>query len=342
MRSHVREGPATRPLCEHLESRLLLSAGADIALVDASVPDAAALADAVSDSRYVLQLDRTQSSEEFFDRISAFAETSGEPIRSISVFSHGRSGAFRLGGGWFDARGLDATPAVIWTQLASAVAPDARLNLYGCHVGAGPRGAALVDALAERTGMDVFASDDLTGRGGDWDLEVSSAAAENPVTAPRLDASALAGWRYTLAIGEFDTSADIGDVGAAGSAVEAGGTYTVEASGEDIWNTGDEFHFVYKQVTGDFDAVVRVTSVEETDSWAKAALMIRNTLDADSSYVAGFITPGNGVAHQHRNHQAAATSNDGGSGSYFPAGCVSCATATRSRRTIRPTGQAGT
>ncbi|MBS3735378.1 MAG: DUF4347 domain-containing protein [Phycisphaerae bacterium] len=317
MRTHVWDSPATRPLCEHLESRLLLSAGADIALIDASVPDADALADAVGACRYVLEFDETQSPEELVDRISALSESSGEPIRSISVFSHGRPGAFHLGSEWFDSGDLEAAAAPIWSELAAAAAPDARLNLYGCHVGAGSQGTAVVDALSELTGMDVFASDDLTGRGGDWELEVSSGAG-GAATAPRPDASALARWRYTLAIGEFDTSADIGDVGAAGSAVETGGTYTVEASGEDIWNASDEFHFVYKQVTGDFDAVVRVVSVEDTHSWAKAGLMIRNTLDADSSYVAGFVTPGNSAAHQHRNHQGAATSNDAGSGNYFP------------------------
>lgn len=73
------------------------------------------------------------------------------------------------------------------------------------------------------------------------------------------------------------------------------GTYTMTASGIDIWNTSDEFHFAYKEVTGAAAIIARVDSVGDTDPWSKAGVMIRDTLDADSRHAMIAITPGNGV-----------------------------------------------
>ncbi|MHC4174922.1 MAG: DUF1349 domain-containing protein, partial [Planctomycetota bacterium] len=86
-----------------------------------------------------------------------------------------------------------------------------------------------------------------------------------------------------------------------GSFVEApAGTYTMTASGTDIWDTADEFHFAYKELSGAAAIIAKVESVENTDPWAKAGVMIRDTLDGDSANVAVLITPENGVRFQYR------------------------------------------
>ena len=97
------------------------------------------------------------------------------------------------------------------------------------------------------------------------------------------------------------------------------GTYTITASGADIWNQADEFHFAYKILTGTGSIVARVESVEQTDPWAKAGVMIRETLDAGSKFAAVYITPTNadgtatnGCRFQARlDADAAATSDSG-------------------------------
>jgi hypothetical protein len=71
------------------------------------------------------------------------------------------------------------------------------------------------------------------------------------------------------------------------------GTYTMTASGADIWNTADEFHFASKMLTGPGSIVARVESVEQTHNWVKAGVMIRETLDAGSKFAAVYITPTN-------------------------------------------------
>jgi len=84
-----------------------------------------------------------------------------------------------------------------------------------------------------------------------------------------------------------------------GSFVEApAGTYTMTAAGADIWNDVDQFHYAFKTLTGAGSIVAKVLSVDNTDPWAKAGVMIRETLDADSKFAAVYITPGNGCRFQ--------------------------------------------
>jgi hypothetical protein len=78
------------------------------------------------------------------------------------------------------------------------------------------------------------------------------------------------------------------------------GTYTMIASGSDIWGTTDEFHFAYKQMSGVGSIIAKVESVEETDTWAKAGVMIRNSLSPDSSHVSVYVTAAEGVSFQRR------------------------------------------
>jgi hypothetical protein len=81
---------------------------------------------------------------------------------------------------------------------------------------------------------------------------------------------------------------------------ETDATYTMTASGTDIWAAADEFHFAFKQVTGAGAIIAKVESIEHTDPWSKAGVMIRDTLDADSRNVAVLVTPENGIRFQYR------------------------------------------
>ena len=78
------------------------------------------------------------------------------------------------------------------------------------------------------------------------------------------------------------------------------GTYTMTASGADIWYAADEFHFAYKMLTGPGTIIAKVENVDNTNVWAKAGVMIRETLDPGSKFAAVYITPGNGCRFQAR------------------------------------------
>jgi len=92
-----------------------------------------------------------------------------------------------------------------------------------------------------------------------------------------------------------------GNPGSTGSFVEApAGTYTMTAAGVDIWGAADEFHYVFKMLTGPGSIVARVLSVDNTDPWAKAGVMIRESLQPGSKFAAVYITPGSGCRFQAR------------------------------------------
>ncbi len=103
------------------------------------------------------------------------------------------------------------------------------------------------------------------------------------------------------------SNTDVGGVATAGSASYSSGTFTLEGSGADIWNSADEFHFVYQQISGDVSITARVTSVENTNAWAKAGVMVRESLTGGSKHAMNIVTPARGVSFQRR------TSTNGGS-----------------------------
>jgi hypothetical protein len=71
-------------------------------------------------------------------------------------------------------------------------------------------------------------------------------------------------------------------------------------SGTDIWDQSDEFHYAYKTLTGVGSIVARVQSVENTNAWAKAGVMIRETLEPGSTHASAVVTPAQGVSFQRR------------------------------------------
>jgi regulation of enolase protein 1 (concanavalin A-like superfamily) len=100
---------------------------------------------------------------------------------------------------------------------------------------------------------------------------------------------------------------DIGAVGAAGSSASRGTSFSLAGSGSDIEGTADAFRFIYQPITGNVTLTAKVTSLSQTNEWAKAGLMIRQGLTADAKNAFVGITPSNGVAFQARDAPGATT-----------------------------------
>jgi len=79
------------------------------------------------------------------------------------------------------------------------------------------------------------------------------------------------------------TSTDVGNVAIAGSASESNGTWTVSGSGADIWGSEDSFQFVHQSSDDSsiVDAVVHPP--QNTNTFAKAGVMVRSSLDANAA-----------------------------------------------------------
>jgi O-glycosyl hydrolase len=105
------------------------------------------------------------------------------------------------------------------------------------------------------------------------------------------------------------TTADVGAVGLAGAAGYSAGAFTVNGSGDDIWNAADAFRFVQQPASGPCDIRARVVSMQNTDPWSKAGIMLRESTTAGSKNAAVVITPGNGVAFQVRTSTGGTTTS---------------------------------
>ena len=93
-------------------------------------------------------------------------------------------------------------------------------------------------------------------------------------------------------LGAFDGHGDIGSPKIAGSATynAVSQEYALAAGGVNMWAQRDEFHFVWKRMTGDFILQARVEFLGKgVDPHRKAGWMIRPSQDADAPYVDGVI-----------------------------------------------------
>jgi TolB protein len=118
------------------------------------------------------------------------------------------------------------------------------------------------------------------------------------------------GARGVSPAGIFEGHGDVGAVLHAG-AVEydaAKRSYTIAGSGENMWSGSDAFQFAWKKVSGDVKLTADISFVGKgVNEHRKAVLMIRQRLDADSTY-ADVALHGNGLTSlQYREEKGAAT-----------------------------------
>jgi regulation of enolase protein 1 (concanavalin A-like superfamily) len=107
------------------------------------------------------------------------------------------------------------------------------------------------------------------------------------------------------------TAADIGNPALSGSSSYTNGVFGVDVGGVDIWNTSDQFHFIYQPIAGDVEIVARVDSLTAVDPFTNAGVMIRGSMDPASMH--GYSTQtgnsSNGVYFRRRVSNGATTSS---------------------------------
>lgn len=106
-------------------------------------------------------------------------------------------------------------------------------------------------------------------------------------------------------LGIFEDQSDVGSVTPPGTATFAAatGVYTIRSAGGDLWANVDEFHFVWKKVSGDVSltADVKVADGSATSQpHRKALLMFRQTLDSDALSAEAAIHGSGETALQYR------------------------------------------
>lgn len=106
----------------------------------------------------------------------------------------------------------------------------------------------------------------------------------------------------------FVNNTDIGNVKHTGSVLydETVQSYTVRGSGGNIWFDSDEFHFVYRNISGDFILRARIEFIGEgVDPHRKAGWMIRKNLDNDAVHASATLHGDGLTSLQYRRDKGA-------------------------------------
>ena len=114
----------------------------------------------------------------------------------------------------------------------------------------------------------------------------------------------------TIPLGDFDGHGDIGAPKVAGSAAynPVSHEYTIAAAGANMWAQRDEFHFVWKRLTGDFILQTRVELIGKgVEAHRKAGLIVRSTQDHDAAYADGIVHGEGLTSLQFRRRKGAIT-----------------------------------
>lgn len=115
------------------------------------------------------------------------------PGNVFHFLSHGKEGQLLVEGKWLNARQL----VPVFSSYLKANPGTDHINIYGCEFGKGSEGRAAVTYLEKELGVSIAASDNITGKKGDWTLEIGK-----PV-----DAVSIANYSYNLqyaATDDFD------------------------------------------------------------------------------------------------------------------------------------------
>ena len=87
--------------------------------------------------------------------------------------------------------------------------------------------------------------------------------------------------------GAFTSSDDVGAPPLKGSTEfnAVNGEYKITGSGADIWGKTDQFHYLWRQMSGNFTVSATARFLTEGIAHRKAVIMLRKSLDADSPFV---------------------------------------------------------
>jgi regulation of enolase protein 1 (concanavalin A-like superfamily) len=206
--------------------------------------------------------------------------------------------------------------AAMFVSAQNGVAFQRRTASGGISTSTGAAGAAPRWVKLVRAGRIVTASVSVDGSawtevahdtvaisGAVWaGLAVTSHRAGTPAVAT-FDHVGVTVSAASLPAGWVD--GDVGAVGLTGSAAFQAGTFIVSASGADIWDTADAFHFARQTLTGDGQLVARVTDVQQTSRWAKAGVMIRERTGASAAFAFMTVSAAAGNAFQYRSSAGA-------------------------------------
>jgi hypothetical protein len=110
------------------------------------------------------------------------------------------------------------------------------------------------------------------------------------------------------------TQSEVGETGQDGSHNGANGVFAVHGSGADIWGRSDAFTYLHKTLDGDGEITGRVIGLGAIHEWAKAGLMIRESLEPGARHALVSLTASHGIEFLHRAERDGLSKSSAGRG----------------------------
>ena len=109
------------------------------------------------------------ANEDGFKRINEILKDR-ENIDALHLIGHGSSGQILFGNAFLNNDTIDSYQTTL-TSIGQSLTTSGDILFYGCNVASTDQGEILIKKISEITKADIAASDDITGKSGDWDLE---------------------------------------------------------------------------------------------------------------------------------------------------------------------------
>ncbi|MFJ2537185.1 Ig-like domain-containing protein [Pseudomonas sp. NPDC087614] len=176
--------------------------GQSVVFVDSRVKDADSLLQGIAPGTQVVKLDATQDG---LQQIADYLDQH-QGVSSVQIIAHGNAGDLWLGNSYLSADNVAQRSAILG-EIGKDMNVGGDILIYGCYTVEGDRGLSFVDSLAQLTGRDVAASNNRTGVGGDWDLEIATGTIES---ANVLSTKAMSEYQWGLATWTATNNLDSG------------------------------------------------------------------------------------------------------------------------------------
>ncbi|NDB78922.1 DUF4347 domain-containing protein [archaeon] len=138
----------------------------NVVFIDSAVPDYETIINSFKENTEFYLIN---SNEDGFKKIDEIL-TNRKDIDGLHIIGHGSAGQILFGNAFLNNETIDNYKSTL-TSIGQSLTKSGDILFYGCNVASTEQGELLIKKISEITKADIAASDDITGKGGDWDLE---------------------------------------------------------------------------------------------------------------------------------------------------------------------------
>ncbi len=273
-----------------------------IVFIDSTVEDIETLIKSFDNNTEVHVI---QSDQDGFVAMQNILSTQ-ENIDAVHIIGHGSLGQIAFGTAVLNSDTLNSYENIL-QEIGTSLSENGDILFYGCNVAADQSGEILIKQIADITDADVAASDDITGKGGDWDLEKHTGIIET-------ENVSVVSYQYALDNGVTATqnaveihNSNMNFMAGGGSyqnntggQTDSGGTRYIVTLERGNVTTGSNLVFDYAVASSshdpDNDGAVNVYMVFLNDYVNRRSLNDRGIITFDNEILGIFTTPENTIA----------------------------------------------